>query len=272
MKNLIIAILGLIIITACGPKTVNEYGLNRNVESFTVKAYEVVSKFGKYTKGEINTNYNYRDVNCIYEFTEEGYLKSKSELDIYDGEFTGDIDGKDIYNYDADGRMVSEYSYSSSGDLIYYRTYEYDNNGNCITVKFFDDDNSLSCTHTNIYDDNNKIIKHIHNDEPDMLIDEMWECDYEMTYVYDDNGNVIKHIIHNFKTISQEESTYEEEVHNNIIETIETNEYGLASRITSGIDSYTFEYTYDRYAGNWISMTIYKNSIPVSIIEREITY
>ena len=85
----------------------------------------------------------------------------------------------------------------------------------------------------------------------------------------DDNGNVIKQIIHNFKTIAQEESTYEEEVPNNIIE---ANEYGLVSRITSGIDSYTFEYTYDRYAGNWISMTIYKNSIPVSIIEREITY
>ena len=132
MKNLIITILGLIIITACGPKTVNEYGLNRNVESFTVKAYEVVSKFGEYTKGEINTSFDYRDANCIYEFTEEGYLKSKSELDIYDGELTGDIDGKDIYNYDADGRMVSEYSYSSSGDLCSYTNYEYDNAGKLI--------------------------------------------------------------------------------------------------------------------------------------------
>ena len=58
MKNLIITILSLIIITACGPKTVNEYGLNRNVESCTVKAYEVVSKFGEYTKGEIATIQN----------------------------------------------------------------------------------------------------------------------------------------------------------------------------------------------------------------------
>ena len=272
MKNLIITILGLIIITACGPKTVNEYGLNRNVESFTVKAYEVVSKFGEYTKGEINTSFDYRDANCIYEFTEEGYLKSKSELDIYDGELTGDIDGKDIYNYDADGRMVSEYSYSPSGNLWSYTNYEYDSNGNLISEKRFNDDNSLVWSITNIYDDDNKIIKHIHNEEPCMLEDKMYEDDFEITYVYDDNGNVIKHIIHNFKTISQEESTYEEEVHNNIIETIETNEYGLASRITSGIDSYTFEYTYDRYVGNWISMTIYKNSIPVSIIEREITY
>ena len=271
MKNLIITILSLIIITACGPKTVNEYGLNRNVESFTVKAYEVVSKFGEYTKGEINTNFDYRDANCIYEFTEEGYLKSKSYLDVNlrTNEFTGDIDGKDIYNYDADGRMISEYSYSAFGDLMNYTNYEYDSNGNCISEKLFNRENSLSCTITNIYDDNNKIIKHIHNDEPCMLADKMYEDDFEITYVYDNNGNVIKQIIHNFKTIAQEESTYEEEVPNNIIE---ANEYGLVSRITSGIDSYTFEYTYDRYAGNWISMTIYKNSIPVSIIEREITY
>lgn len=267
MENLIIAILSMILITACGPKTVNEYGLNRNVESFTVKAYEVVSKFGEYTKGEINTSFDYRDANCIYEFTEEGYLKSKSHLDVNwrTNEFTGDIDGKYIYHYDADGRMISEYSYSSYGDLSTYTNYEYDSDGNCITEKLFDDDNSLLLTITNIYDDNNKIIKHIHNEEPFNFC----EVDFEITYVYDDNGNVIKQIIHNFKTIAQEESTYEEEVPNNIIE---ANEYGLVSRITSGIDSYTFEYTYDRYAGNWISMTIYKNSIPVSIIEREITY
>ena len=161
--------------------------------------------------------------------------------------------------------MISEYSYSSYGDLSTYTNYEYDSDGNCITEKLFDDDNSLLLTITNIYDDNNKIIKHIHNEEPFNFC----EVDFEITYVYDDNGNVIKQIIHNFKTIAQEESTYEEEVPNNIIE---ANEYGLVSRITSGIDSYTFEYTYDRYAGNWISMTIYKNSIPVSIIEREITY
>lgn len=264
MKH-IITILSLIILTSCGTKMVNEYGLNRNVKSFTIKTYDMVSKFGEYCKGEIDLSKDFED--CLYEFTKDGLLKSKSTLEIRGCEFTGNIDGKDIYNYDTDGRIISEYSYYSSGDLMSYTNYEYDSNGNCISKKHFDDDNSLIWTITNIYDTDNRIIKHIHNDEPHnigVFEKKAYEDDYELTYVYDDNGKEIKHIIHNFKTISQKENTYEVEIPNNIIE---TNEYGLVSRI----NNQTFEYTYDKY-GNWITLIISEDSVPKSLIEREITY
>ena len=69
----------------------------------------MTSKFGEYCKGEIDFSKDFED--CLYEFTKDGLLKSKSTLEIRGGEFTGNIDGKDIYNYDTNGRMISEYSY-----------------------------------------------------------------------------------------------------------------------------------------------------------------
>ena len=252
MKKYIIAILSLIILTACESKTVktvNKYGLTRNVKSFTIKTYKTI--FGECTKGEIDDNL---EGNCICEFTEEGYLRSKSWLEVRDGELTGNIDYKFIYVYGPDGRVIYRYEYSYSGDLEQYSNYEYDNNGKPIHQNVFDIDHSLISTITYIYNGNNKPIKHIYDDK---LED---EYDYELNCTYDDNGRPIKIIRHN------KERTYVWEVSDNY-STIEINEYGLFF----WINGQSAEYIYDEY-GNWTSIIIYENSIPITIIEREITY
>ena len=269
MKHIIITIalaLTTFGITSCNTNKVNEYELTCNVKSYTIKTYEIVSKFGEYCKGDINSSFE--STNAIFEFTKDGLLKSKSDLEIRHGNFTGEIGGKDIYKYNKNNELISEHSYYSNGSLMSYTLYEYDISGHCICEKYYYNDNSLRWTVTYTYD-NDRIIKLMHDEEPNIpdfgvFKKKIHESDYEITYVYDDNGKHIKNIIHDFKTCTQEEKTYEYVFGDT---NVEVNEYGLVTKI----DELTFEYTYDNHH-NWITKTTYKNTIPISIIERDIIY
>ena len=140
------------------------------------------------------------------------------------------ITTKKTYEYDLDGRLVSEISESTSGDeqLEYTMTYEYDDNGN-LTYQGKDtwSDGSIEESTTNEYNADNQLVSSTNQDG-------VYHISYNTTsYTYDENGNLIS-------VVEQYSSSYD------------WDEDGIIDELNSGWEQEVEIYTYDVY-GNLLS-------------------
>ncbi|WP_294818719.1 hypothetical protein [uncultured Flavobacterium sp.] len=165
------------------------------------------------------------------------------------------IQVKNLYEYDAQNRKISETRYSKDKTL-YKTVFEY-RDGNLVKKETTGPDGVIASTEKSSYDKKGNLLeRYIYDGFDKSQIHEMRS--------YDTNGNMTGNkVTRNDKIEFEALNKYDER--NNLVKTQTANGAGQI------YDSRVYSYDYDS-KGNWIKKTVYINDKPSIIIERAISY
>jgi len=165
------------------------------------------------------------------------------------------IQVKNLYEYDAQNRKISETRYSKDKTL-YKTTFEYD--GKNITKKeTTGPDGAVTMTEKSSFDKEGNLLERYITDTYDRSVT-------HEAYKYDNNGNMLSYVISRNGSKEQELINIYDS-HNNLTATKTANAKGEI------IDSRTYTYEYDA-KGNWTKKTVSLTDQPAFIVERKIEY
>lgn len=186
MKRLLIIAAALAVLSGCGsnegpqtdegaPERKGWYGpdLYGDVESVTIKMYELNTKFGEETLGELESSDK-------YDFNESGDVIRQVSTYYFS---SGDPWGYASVNvYDDERNLIEMTTYNYEGEVSGKYIYDYDEDGNCLARTYYDDDGELETKYLWTYNDKGKYI-----DRKDYDAKGNWVKQYVPEY--DDTGN-----------------------------------------------------------------------------------
>jgi len=269
MRTKTLALTALVfLMSSCGNKTSNkieqdkkhtgwdDYGLKGEVKSLRqISSYKAVNKFGKIQKGDMD---DYYSENVYVLFNKKGNQVELNWVEWNWYKSDGSLGSKWTYKYDNKGNQIETNRYKSDGSLGSKWTYKYDNKGNKVEENLYNSDGSLDSKWTYKYDNKgNQVERDSYKSDGSLY--------WKWTYKYDDKGNPVEW--NNYKSDGSlgSKCTYKYDNKGNLVE---ENSY-----MSDGSLNYqrTYTYTYDK-KGNWNKQITFKNTIPQTIIEREIVY
>ena len=201
-------------------------------------------------------------------YTIENYTYEGGKLVKEEGEDPedGEITLSDVYEYDADGRLIKVTS-SSYGETDSYIEYTYDSAGNMIKENRVDiSDPGRNSYTTYEYDGNGNLIKKIPSSKTSR----------STVYTYDEGGKLItvNELSSTGDTYFVEKYTYYEDgsVHTKTDASRITTEYDALGRVIKKTSAdgaeYVEAYSYDE-AGNLIKIAITKGGVPTGVYSME---
>jgi hypothetical protein len=155
-----------------------------------------------------------------------------NEIELNDYNSYGELNTKWLYKYDSRDNQIEGNNYSSDGNLSSRWTYNYDSNGNKIETNCFDSNGNISFKWATLYDKKGNAIEC-------KYLNSLGTITSKWTMEYDENNNKTVYNYNDFENNTAENRTY--------------------------------KYDYDK-TNNWTRQIIFKNGIPLFIIEREIEY
>lgn len=219
-----------------------------NIKEITETSYDAKDVFGEIQKKSIT----YKSID---KFDIKGNL---IESDYYDNFFKDKHELKEIFRYDKTGHRIEQNNYKLDGSLENKFIFKYDDKGNQIEYASYDSDGSLMDKNIYKYDNQGNQIECAYYHSDGSLIN-------KSTYNYDNKGNEIE--MNTYNTSGSLEFRYIYKYDNKGNET----EYTTYNSDGSLTGTFTWKYKYD-IKGNWNESIKYKNTIPIIINEREITY
>lgn len=276
--------------------------LSGSVKSLKETSYEAIEKFGEVVKGEKKRSNNFiKDSYILYnkegnvieinEYNSKGHIIFKkvnvfeNGLLVEEKEYSSDeyLEKRLVNTFDINKNCIEKLWYDSSGYLLLKVTYKYNENNQLIESNDYGTDNSHYFKTLFVYNDNGYLIENNQYQNNGNL-------NRKSIYKYDKEGNQIeKHISavgggfikysysYNKKGLVTEEISYDaygnvskkiSSIYDNFDNLIETT---IIYNKDNVVVVNNFVYQYDKNK-NWIKKIIYKNKIPVFIIEREIDY
>jgi hypothetical protein len=162
---------------------------------------------------------------------------------------------RNLYEYDADNRKISETKTEPNGKMLSKTVYEYDGD-KLVNQVNYDDKNEVDNYEKFVYDSKGNLTVHTFYSKLDGEIRD--------EYTYDKNNNKTEwNFTRGGKTEMRVLYTYDK--HNNM------NSYKVSYAENGEGEAKTYKTEYDK-KGNWIKKTTLINNTPAFILERKITY
>lgn len=243
-----IKFLPIILLLSCsGSKTSEKTDLisddlKGKVTKVTEITYDAIEKFGEPSKGKMTDK-------SIYEYNELG---NKTEWYNYVSNEYNTFEFKEFYEYDDKNNKIK---WSNKGDLSANGVNKFDNRGNLIESNSYNN-GKLSVRNIYKYDNaDNKTESSIYTEDGSL--------NTKYTYIYDASGKLI------------EEKGYTPKGDLYFTDTYDYKDGLLIGYVDiSNNVSTNFSYKYLKMdsEGNWLVKVKYKNSVPISFVERKIEY
>lgn len=295
-----VALCGCLLSRAQKPaKLYNELGLTGNVKTMAERTFEALDNFGKPEKGERGSN------NADYTFLPNGDI---AEQNIYNQ--NGSLRTRHVYLYNSSGKLTEQNLYNPGGPLRVRYRYRYNGAGALTEQQSFKPDGSITAKYVNEYNKHGDLIKHTSYNNKNKLEEKIiytydsahnqigWQS-YDgdsvllvkAVYVYNLFGNMIEENLYDADGNLEKKSLMIYDANNRVstlveyagnylmVKTVQF-KYDVQGNITDEmwydkdnnvLDHYSNKYTYDKKK-NWTKKMAYRNEVPVTITERELTY
>ena len=278
------------------------FKLYGRVKKITETNYELINKFGDYSKGRvihcfqkeyniegcvfIKTDYEYNS--CSHPYYHRYFYKYNSKGDVIEltkSNESSSLEGKTIYKYDVKGDITEENEYNSNGSLILRKTFKHNTKGYKI------EENNYNTHYGNLY----LIIRYIYDIKGNKIEENTYnEHNFlvgKETFKYNINGDKIEEKSYYSNNRFKSKKTLKYDIKRNKIEVKNYHSDGkLKSKITFKYNANnhrieekkynskafmkelsSWKYEYDK-KGNWTKIIYLRNNIEKIIYEREIEF